>query len=264
MMVTARDPSAGSSVHDLTDRDGLNEAFREFRSTEDLALRNRIVESNTRLAEYHVRRFAGRGIAEDDLRQIASLAIVSAVDRFDPEVGVAFSTFANRTIEGELKRYLRDRSWSVRPPRRAQELHLEIRRAEEELTQLLGRSPTVAEIAVEVRESEDHVLEAMEAGAAHRASSIDQPTGSDDGSGTATIADRRLGSVDHGYTDVEQRIIVEELLQGLDERERTILELRFFERLSQEEIAERLGVSQSYLSRLLRRTLLELRARVDD
>lgn len=254
----------GSSVHDLTDREGTAEAFRELRESGDIELRNRIVEANTRLADYHVRRFAGRGVPEDDLRQIANLAIVAAVDRFDPEVGVAFSTFANRTIEGELKRYLRDRSWSVRPPRRAQELHLEIRRAEEELTQLIGRSPTVAEIAVEVRETEDHVLEAMEAGAAHRAASFDQPTGTDDGSGATTLADRRLGAVDQGFTDVDQRLLVGELLSGLPERERTILELRFFDRLSQEEIAERLGVSQSYLSRLLRRTLVELRGRIVD
>ncbi len=260
--MTARDAGVGSSVHDLTDREAVTRAFRELRSTGDIELRNRIVESNTRLADYHVRRFAGRGIPDDDLRQIANLAIVSAVDRFDPEVGVAFSTFANRTIEGELKRYLRDRSWSVRPPRRAQELHLEIRKAEEELTQLLGRSPTVPEIAVEVRDSEDHVLEAMEAGAAHHAASIDQPAGADDGGSTVTLGDRRLGTVELGFTEVDQRLIVEELLADLDERERTIVELRFYDRLSQEEIADRLGVSQSYLSRLLRRTLVEMRTRI--
>ncbi len=261
--MTAREVS-GSSVHDLTDREGMTAAFRELRASGAVGLRNRIVEANTRLADYHVRRFAGRGVADDDLRQIANLAIVSAVDRFDPEVGVAFSTFANRTIEGELKRYLRDRTWSVRPPRRSQELHLEIRKAEEELTQLLGRPPTVTEIATEVRETEDHVLEAMEAGVAHRAASIDQPVGTDDTGTSATLADRRLGTVDRGFAEVDERLIVEDLLEGLPPRERTILELRFYERKSQEEIADRLGVSQSYLSRLLRRTLVELRGRIGD
>lgn len=246
---------------DLTSREAADEAFRELRRTGDITVRNDLVEAHTRLADYHVRRFGGRGVADDDLRQIANLAIVSAVDRFDPEMGVAFSTFANRTIEGELKRYLRDRSWSVRPPRRAQELHLEVRRADEDLTQRLGRSPTVAELSAEIKVSQDHILEAMEAGTAHHATSIDQPSGGEDDGGAPTVADRRLGTTDRGFIDVDQRIIVQDLLDGLPERERTILELRFFERLSQDEIAERLGVSQSYLSRLLRRTLLELRAK---
>jgi RNA polymerase sigma-B factor len=248
------------SGRDLTTREATNDAFRELLRTGDVALRNEIVEANTRLADYHVRRFGGRGVADDDLRQIANLAIVSAVDRFDPEREVAFSTFANRTIEGELKRYLRDRTWSVRPPRRAQELHLEVRRADEDLTQKLGRSPTVAEVSAEIKVSQDHILEAMEAGTAHHAASIDQPTGGDEGA--PSLADRRLGTVDGGYLDVDQRLVVQELLDGLPERERTILELRFFDRLSQDEIAERLGVSQSYLSRLLRKTLLELRGQL--
>ena len=130
-------------------------------------MRNQLVE------QHPIRRLLRQallapGIPEDDLRQIALLAIVHAVERFDPEVGVAFSTFASRTIDGELKRYFRDRTWSVRPPRQAQELHLELRRTDEELTHRLGRSPTMAELADEVGESEDHVLEALEAGVAHR------------------------------------------------------------------------------------------------
>ena len=115
-------------------------------------------------------------MATDDLRQLALMAIIHAVERFDPEVGVAFSTFASRTIEGELKRYFRDRTWSVRPPRRAQELHLELRRTDEELAHKLGRSPTIAELArAPLDVSEDHVLEALEAGVAHQATSLDQP-----------------------------------------------------------------------------------------
>lgn len=225
-------------------------------SGDDLEARNRLVEEHADLANHFVRRYAGRGLARDDLRQMAMLAMVKAADRFDPTMGVAFSTFASRTIDGELKRQFRDRSWSVRPPRALQELHLALRRADEELTQELGRPPRVDELAERLDVNEDDVLEALEAGAAHHADSLDAPVG-DSGRTTAD----RLGSGDVGYGRAEGRMLVEELLATLPERERTILELRFYEDLSQEEIAERIGVSQSYLSRLLRRTLLDLRQR---
>jgi RNA polymerase sigma-B factor len=187
---------------------------------------------------------------------MALLAMVKAADRFEPERGVAFSTFASRTIDGELKRQFRDRSWSVRPPRALQELHLALRRADEELTQELGRHPRIDELAERLDVNEEDVLEALEAGAAHHADSLDAPIGDSDRS-----AADRLGTRDAGFGRTEGRLLVEDLLETLPERERTILELRFYENLSQEEIAERIGVSQSYLSRLLRRTLLELRQR---
>jgi RNA polymerase sigma-B factor len=223
---------------------------------DDQAARNRLVEEHADLAEHFVRRYAGRGLARDDLRQMALLAMVKAADRFEPERGVAFSTFASRTIDGELKRQFRDRSWSVRPPRALQELHLALRRADEELTQELGRHPRIDELAERLDVNEEDVLEALEAGAAHHADSLDAPIGD----GDRSTADR-LGSRDAGFVRTEGRLLVEDLLETLPERERTILELRFYENLSQEEIAERIGVSQSYLSRLLRRTLLDLRQR---
>jgi RNA polymerase sigma-B factor len=223
---------------------------------DDQAARNRLVEEHADLAEHFVRRYAGRGLARDDLRQMALLAMVKAADRFEPERGVAFSTFASRTIDGELKRQFRDRSWSVRPPRALQELHLALRRADEELTQELARHPRIDELAERLDVNEEDVLEALEAGAAHHADSLDAPIGD----GDRSTADR-LGSRDAGFVRTEGRLLVEDLLETLPERERTILELRFYENLSQEEIAERIGVSQSYLSRLLRRTLLDLRQR---
>lgn len=222
----------------------------------DHAERNRLVEEHADLAEHFARRYSGRGLARDDLRQMAMLAMVKAADRFEPERGVAFSTFASRTIDGELKRSFRDRSWSVRPPRALQELHLTLRRADEELTHELGRHPTLAELAERLEVGEEDVLEAMEAGAAHHAESLDAPVGDSE----RTPSDR-LGIGDVGFARTEGRMLVEDLLATLPERERMILELRFYENLSQEEIAERIGVSQSYLSRLLRRTLLELRSR---
>ncbi|WP_334143218.1 sigma-70 family RNA polymerase sigma factor [Rhabdothermincola sp.] len=230
------------------------ELFRRYRATGDRNLRNELVEANRALADYHVRRYAQRGQPEDDLRQVALLAILRAVERFDPDLGVSFSTFANRTIDGELKRYLRDRTWSVRPPRRAQELHLEVRRADEELTQRLGRSPTVLELASELGANVDHVLEAFEVSGARRASSLDQPAGDEE----FTRAER-LGQVEPGFGVIDHRLLVSDLLDTLDERDRFIIQRRFFDNCSQEEIARELGVSQSYLSRVLRRILLQLR-----
>lgn len=236
------------------------EWFAEYRRTGDRRLRNHLVEHHRHVADYFVKRYARRGVPADDLRQLALVAIIHAVERFDPEMGVAFSTFASRTIDGELKRYFRDRTWSVRPPRRAQELHLELRRTDEELTHQLRRSPTITELARALDVSEDHVLEAMEAGVAHQATSLDQPApGDDDG---APRSERMLSSTDTGYGRVDHEIIVRELIADLPERERTIVYLRFFENLTQSEIAERVGVSQSYLSRILRRTLLDLKARL--
>jgi RNA polymerase sigma-B factor len=232
--------------------------FRQYRRTGDRRIRNRLVEENQGLVEYYVKRYSRRGVATDDLRQLALLAIVQASERFDPELGIAFSTFAGRTIEGELKRYFRDRTWSVRPPRRSQELHLRLRITEEELAQTLGRSPTVFELARELDETEDHVLEAMEAGIAHQATSLDQPAPSESG---RAGSDWALGDLDDGFELTEDRMVIRALLDELPDRERTVLYLRFFERMSQPEIADRIGVSQSYLSRILRRALLELRER---
>ncbi len=237
--------------------------FREYRVSGDRALRNELVEIHLHLADFYVKRYGSRGVAADDLRQVALLAIVRAVERFDPEMGVEFSTFASRTIEGECKRYFRDRTWSVRPPRRAQELHLALRRAEEDLQHRLGRSPTVAELAAEVDDSVDHVIEAMEAGFAHQASSLDQPT-MGDLKDAAPVGERILATQDSGFGHVEEQLLIHGLLDELDERDRMIIHMRFFENKTQEDIAAEIGVSQSYLSRMLRRVLLELRERLAD
>jgi RNA polymerase sigma-B factor len=245
------------------DPGGEADLFVEYRQTRDRNLRNHLVEENRHVGDYLVRRYSRRGVPEDDLRQISLLAVIAAVERFDPSVGVSFSTFAGRTIEGELKRYLRDRTWMVRPPRRAQELHLELRRADEDLTHELGRSPTIAELAAAVDETEDHVLEALEAGVAHQATSLDQPQGGGDDE-SRSLGERVLVSREVGFGDVEAQQVVADLLEGLDERDREVVRLRFYENLTQPEIAERLGVSQSYLSRIIRRILVDLRERLPD
>jgi RNA polymerase sigma-B factor len=225
--------------------------FGELAATGDRRVRNRIFDAHREVAEHYANRYSGRGVAREDLRQIALLALLRAITRFDPGRGVTFRTFASRSVEGEVKRYFRDRTWTIRPPRPMQELHLDVRRAEDELTQSLGRAPTVPELAERCDATTDQVLEALEAGGAHRAESLDHP------------ADAETGPV-AADDDVDGRLLVGELLAGLPERERAIVEMRFFEELSQPEIAARVGVSQSYLSRVLRQTLGDLRARLRD
>ena len=239
-----------------------DELFRQYRRNGDRSLRNQLVEMHLHLANYQVRRYAGRsGLGEDDLRQVAFLAILRAVERFDPDRGVAFATFAGRTIDGELKRYLRDHGWSVRPPRRSQELYRELRRLEDHLHQEQGRAPTVRELATLAQVSEDQVLEALEAGGAYRSASLEAPSPMTEGTEGASLADR-LGGDDARFEQADIRTLLENLLDELPDRDRRIVEMRFFGDMTQPEIAEIVGVSQSYLSRVLRRSLETIRARM--
>lgn len=243
------EPSDRGSGRNTSAQDDL-ELFRSYRESGSRRLRNQLVESHQGLVGPVVRRFERRGIASEDVRQVALIALLKAVERFDPEYGVQFSTFATRTIEGELMRQLRDSGWAVRPPRRQQEVYLALRRAEEELIQRLGRSPSVAELARATGESEDHILEALEAGGARQASSLDLPTGVERPE-TSMLVDEHGSGIDRA----EVKILITRLMEKLDDREREVLRLRFFEDLGQPEIAEALGLSQSYVSRLIRRTL---------
>lgn len=239
---------------DRTDHQAVQQAFEEFARTGDLRLRNRLVKAHIGLAEFLARRFSHRGEPLEDLVQVASLALVKAVERFDPHRRLEFTTFATPTIVGELKRYFRDRSWMVRVPRRVQELYLQVSRAIEDLSVETGRSPTVAEIAARVGVPPDQVHEALEAGDAHRLTSLD---GDDDGalSGLGDL----IGDFDEGLLAVEERAGLEPLLARLPDRERAIIFLRFYEGLSQSEIAQRLDTSQMHVSRLLARSLQRMR-----
>lgn len=227
--------------------------FDEYARTRSRTLRNELVEKHLGLAVHVARRYARRGPSDDDLRQVAFLALVKAVERFDPEREVAFSTFAGRTIEGEIKRYFRDRTWTVRVPRSAKELHLQIRRTTEELSHRLGRAPTVPELAEAIGASTDEVLEGIAAGAAYSTVSLDAPAPGTDG------ARRDPGDDDTGYEEATNLDLVERLMAKLPEREREIVRLRFYEELSQSEIAERIGISQMHVSRLLRRSFEQMR-----
>ena len=236
----------------MTDSADTYEKFAEYRRTGDRALRNELVEEHMRLAEFLARRFAHRGEAADDLRQVALVGLLKAVERFEPDRGLQFSSFATPTITGELKRYFRDRGWAVRVPRRIQELHLELDRTVNDLSQELGRPPTPAEIAQRAGVLEEDVLESMEAGSLYRLASIDAGRLDDESSSSPA---QRLGEVDPELVAVDDRVAVGEMLAVLPEREQKIVYLRFFEGLTQSEIAEQIGISQMHVSRLLVRSL---------
>jgi RNA polymerase sigma-B factor len=237
------------------DPPSLIERFRDLQRTGDRRLRNDLVREHLSLAEACARRFANRGEALEDLEQVAMVGLVKAVERFDAGKGVPFAGFAVPTITGELRRHFRDATWALKVPRGAKDLHVKIPAAVERMSVALGRPPMPQELAEELGESIEHVLDALEAGAAYRTTSTDTTEGAA-AAGFAT-ARRSTGSGDD--LEPEDRVLLRDLLASLPERERTIIGLRFFEDLSQSEIAERVGMSQVHVSRLLRRTLRALR-----
>jgi RNA polymerase sigma-B factor len=229
-------------------------------AADDLTGRKILREEAIRLclpyAERLARRFHGLGEPTADLNQVAALGLLKAVDRYNPRLGTDFPAFATPTILGDLKRHFRDRGWSVRVPRRLQELRLEINRARDQLTHELGRNPTVADLAAHLDVDEDAVIEALVAADAYRATSLFTPVGAENDG--PTLADR-LGAEDHNYEAVNIHETLQPLLAGLAERERQLIAMRFFGNMSQAHIAQRLGISQMHVSRLLTRTLARLR-----
>ena len=217
--------------------------------------RDRIVQRCLPLADHIARRFDGRGEARDDLVQVARLGLVNAVIRYDVDTGSDFVSFAVPTIMGEVRRYFRDNSWSVKVPRRLKELHLRLGVVTSELSQRLGRAPTASELAAELEMNRDEVIEGLVAGSSYTTLSIDSGGGGED---APAIADT-LGGVDVSLDQIENREALRPLLAALPERERTVLMLRFFEGLTQTQIAERVGVSQMHVSRLLAKSLARLR-----
>ena len=223
-------------------------------------VRHAIITRCLPLAEHIARRFDRRGEPYDDLVQVASLGLVNAVDRFDVDHGSDFLAFAVPTIMGEVRRHFRDTGWAVRVPRRLKELHLAIGRATVTLSQRLEHSPTIGELAVELGVSEDDVAQGLQAGSSYQALSVDaRLDGTDEG---LTLADL-LGDEDSDLTGVEEHEALRVLLEGLPDRERTVLLLRFFGNQTQSQIAERIGVSQMHVSRILSDTLAVLRERAD-
>jgi RNA polymerase sigma-B factor len=220
------------------------------------SLRDQLVEIHLPLVEYLARRFRNRGEPLDDLVQVATIGLIKSVDRFDLERGVEFSTYATPTIVGEIKRHFRDKGWAIRVPRRLQELKLSLTKATSDLSQKNGRAPTVAELAAYLGLSEEEILEGLESANAYSAVSLDAPDGGDDDS--PAVADS-LGFIDDALEGVEYRESLKPLLEKLAAREKRILMLRFFGGMTQSQIATELGISQMHVSRLLARTLAQLR-----
>lgn len=243
--------------HDV-DFVSLIEAYRAG----DESARDELVDRYMPLVRSLAARYAGRGEPQEDLVQVGSIGLLLSIERFDTERGVQFTTYAVPTIVGEIQRHFRDRAWAVHVPRRMKELSVRLARAIEAQTAELGRAPTIAELAQATGAEEDDVVEALQTSEAYSTRSLSQPLGHES-SDDETMQDV-LGVQDAGYEEVEDNVLVEAGLAALDERERRIVELRFFEGLTQSEIAARIGISQMHVSRLLRRALHTMRGRLEE
>lgn len=224
-------------------------------------LREELVRLHLPLVEHFARRFLNRGEPFDDLLQVGTIGLIKAVDRFDLERGVEFSTYATPTIVGEIKRHFRDRGWAIRVPRRLQELRISITAANADLIQELGRSPTIAELAGKVGVSDEEIIEGLESSNAYSTLSLDAPDSGDD---SALSMIDVIGGDDEALEHVENRETIKPLLEQLDPREKHILTLRFFRGMTQSQIAAEIGISQMHVSRLLARTLQRLRESLDE
>ena len=228
--------------------------FARYVSTRDPALREVLVRRFLPLARHLAGRYAGSA-DRDDLEQVASVALLKAIERFDPERGLAFSSFAVPTILGELKRYFRDLGWAVRVPRDLQELSLRISRVTEQLTAELGRSPTAQELASRCEVSVEQIVEALATSTAHRPDSLDRPRSEDDEESVGEVLGARE---DPAFAQVDTAAELDQFLEHLSDRERLILHLRFGLELTQAEIGQRVGLSQMHVSRLIRTSIDQL------
>jgi RNA polymerase sigma-B factor len=240
-----------------SDRDLL----RAYHESGDLAAREQLIERYMSLVRSLARRYSYRGEQLDDLVQIGAIGLIKAIDRFDVERGVELTTYATPNIIGEIKRHFRDRGWAVRVPRGLQELNVKLSKLVEQLTVQLSRSPTIAELAKAASVEEEEVLEALESGRAYSSLSLSVGGG---GGGDDEDVDpmETIGAIEHEYEVSEDRAVLEPGLRVLDERERTILQLRFFEGLTQSQIAQQIGISQMHVSRLIRRSLEKIREEI--
>lgn len=224
----------------------------------DEVVQEKIIEAYSNLVEALARKYSRNSLIHEDLVQVGMIGLLGAIERFDPEFKRSFESFAIPTILGEIKRYLRDQTWSVHVPRRIKELGPQIKRAVDELTIMNQESPTVEEIAEELDESVEAVLESMEMGRSYRALSVDRKVEADSEGGTVSILDI-IGDEENQYDAVDQKILLEKVMPVLSELEQEILRCTFFENMSQKETGELLGFSQMHISRLQRRSLKKLR-----
>jgi RNA polymerase sigma-B factor len=234
--------------------------LRRYHEDGDLQAREQLIEQYMSLVRSLARRYSYRGEQLEDLVQIGAIGLIKAIDRFDVNRGVELTTYATPNIIGEIKRHFRDRGWAVRVPRGLQELNIQLSRLLEEQTVQLGRSPTIAELAKAAGVTDEEVLEALESGRAYSSLSLSGGSGGDEEGELDPL--ESLGTEEHQYEVSEDRAVLEPGFRVLDERERTILHLRFFEGLTQSQIAQQVGISQMHVSRLIRRSLEKIREEI--
>lgn len=242
------------------DKDRTRELFRRYKEEGDDDAREQLVMSHLNLVRFLASKFKSRGEPLDDLIQVGTIGLIKAVDRFDPTRGLEFTTFATPTILGEIRRHFRDKGWSVRVPRRLQELSSKVNQTKEELTKELHREPSVEEVATALNTTVDEVLEAMESSSAY--SSVPLEGGSSGEDDTPSVIDRYV-SEDEELALSDDRMAIEEAIRDFSPREQEIIRMRFIDGLTQVEIAKKLGISQVQVSRLLRRTLRKLQEKID-
>ena len=233
------------------------ELLRRYHERGDLAAREQLIEAHMSLVRSLARRYSYRGEQLEDLVQIGAIGLIKAIDRFDLNRGVELTTYATPNIIGEIKRHFRDKGWSVRVPRGLQELNVQLARLVEQLTVQFGRSPTIPELAKAAGAQEEEVLEALESGRAY--SSLSLSTGGGGGDDDELDPLESIGTEEHQYEVSEDRAVLAPGFRALDDRERRILQLRFFEGLTQSQIAQQVGISQMHVSRLIRRSLEKIR-----
>ena len=243
------------------DKDRTRELFRRFKEEGDAEARDQLIVNHINLVRFLASKFKNRGESLEDLIQVGTIGLIKAIDRFDPERGLEFTTYATPTIMGEIKRHFRDKGWSVRVPRRLQELSAKVNQASDELTNQLQRSPSVAEIAEHLGTSVDEVLEAMESSSAYSSVPLEGGGGGEEDE-TPSIIDH-YATEDPDLAASDDRIVLEQAIADFSPREQEVVRMRFDEGLTQVEIAERLGISQVQVSRLLRRTLRRIQDKID-
>ena len=246
---------------DAWDKERTHELFRLYKEKGDEEARDQLIVSHLNLVRFLASKFKNRGEPLDDLVQVGPFGLIKAIARFDPERGLEFTTYATPTILGEIKRHFRDKGWSIRVPRRLQELSAKVNQATDELTVELQRSPSVEEIAAKLGVGAEEILEAMESSGAYTSVSLEAGGSSEDDEAPALID--RLGSVDEDLDASDDRMVIDDAIRDFSPREQEIVRMRFIDGLTQVEIAKRLGVSQVQVSRLLRRTLRKIQDKID-
>ena len=242
------------------DKERTRELFRLYKQEGDEAARDELVMSHLNLVRFLASKFKNRGEPLDDLVQVGTIGLIKAIDRFDPERGLEFTTYATPTVMGEIKRHFRDKGWSVRVPRRLQELSAKVNQVTDNLTKRLQRSPTTEEVAEELGVTVDEVLEAMESSGAY--SSVPLEAGGSEEDDTPSVIDH-YATEDEDLAASDDRMVIADTIKGFSPREREVINMRFRDGLTQVEIAKRLGVSQVQVSRLLRRTLKKVQEKID-